>query len=198
MIPSTVSAWIAPVSHEAGRQSVLFRDRRYGLDLSALAPFDDNDLVWLSRPVGVEALRAEPQRLWTTDCARMAARDAETPYRAERTFTLSGTGVDGLVCWFTAEMPGGGVLSNGPGCPPTHWGQFLFPLARTAGLKAGDTLPIGFHNLPWGSYGSHHIWAARVDGRLEVHDSRRSRRAAWGPPWRIHQPPALAGSTGGA
>lgn len=189
MIPSVVTAWLAPVHHPAGRDAIALRTQPYGLDLSALAPFSPDEAVWLPAGVAPDDLRAEPQSLWSVDCRAMPADDARTPFAAELTFRLTGDGVDGVVAWFAAEMPGAGVLSNAPGHPRTHWGQLLFPLANAHETHAGDELQIGFHNVPWGSLGSQHIWACRVGDRpLEVHDTRRGGRAAGAPPWRVYQP----------
>lgn len=187
IIPSVVTAWLAPVQHPAGFEAAQFHDRPYDLDLSSLAPFTADEAVWL--PAGVQPgdLCSAPQQLWTIDCATMNAADARTPYAAELTFQLSRGGVNGVVAWFSAEMPGGGVLSNGPGDARTHWGQLFFPIFNAHATQSGDALQIGFHNVPWGALGSQHIWASRVgDGPREVHDTRRIGRSA--PPWRIYQP----------
>lgn len=197
MIPSAVTAWIAPVEHEAGAQAVAFRGPTYGLDLSPLAPFDADEAVWVPGSLDPATLRAEPQALWTTECATMPAARARLPYAAELRFRLTAPGVNGLVTWFEAEMPGAPALSNAPGEPATHWGAFLFPLAQVSEAPAGASLSVGFHNVPWGEYGSHHIWAAGTDGRLEVHDTRRARRTSWLPPWRVYQP-APAGAYAGS
>ena len=186
LIPSVVTAWLAPVCHNAAQEAMQFRTRPYSLDLSALAPFTPHQAIWLPRSVSAEALRAEPQRLWVTDCATMPAAQARTPYAAELSFQLEGGGVNGVVVWFSAEMPGAAVLSNGPGQPATHWGQFLFPIANAQGCAAGDVLHIGFHNVPAAVFGSHHLWSSRVPGQpFEVHDTRRNPRAGWEPPWRV-------------
>ncbi len=184
LIPSVVTAWLAPVHHKAGRQATLFRTNSYGLDLSTLSPASPNQVMWLPEGAAEGDLRATPQRLWVTDCATMPAGQARTPYAAELTFQVNGP-VNGAVAWFSAEMPGAAELSNGPGLPSTHWGQFLFPIANAQSIEAGSELGIGFHNVPAAAFGSHHIWASRVAGQpLEVHDTRRNPSAAWEPPWR--------------
>lgn len=185
MIPARVTAWLAPVAHDAAQETVQFRSQPYGLNLSALAPVTDHQAIWLPRGVNQDALRAEPQRLWVTDCATMPAAEARRPHAAELCFQLDGGGVNGVAVWFSAEMPGAKVLSNAPGRPATHWGQFLFPIANAQGCVAGDRIEIGFHNVPAAVYGSHHLWASRVPGQpLEVHDTRRNPRADSEPPWR--------------
>jgi SAM-dependent methyltransferase len=186
MIPSVVTAWLAPARHDAGVEARQFHDRPYGLNLASLAPFVLDEAVWLPAGVQPTDLCSPPQPLWTVDCATMSAADARTPYAAELTFTLTRDGVNGVVAWFSAEMPGADVLSNGPGEAPTHWGQLFFPIFNATAAQPGETLQIGFHNVPWGSLGSQHIWASRVgDGPREVHDTRRTGR--WAPPWRVYQ-----------
>lgn len=187
MIPSVVTAFLAPVCHPAAKSANQFLDRPYGLDLSALAPFSPHQAVWLPSPVSAGALRAEPAALWIVDCAEMPSTEAHTPYAAELSFELTDGGVNGLVAWFEAQMPGADMLSNGPDQPATHWGQFLFPIANAQDFAAGDRLDVGFHNVPASLYGSHHIWASRgKDGDLEVHDTRRHPYAGWEAPWRAY------------
>jgi protein arginine N-methyltransferase 6 len=188
LIPSAVTAWAAPVWHEAGKDAIAFHTRPYGLDLSMLAPYSHDQAVWLPNGAGVEDLRAAPQALWHTDCATMPAAEARTPYAAELSFRLDRGGVNGLITWFSSEMPGAAPLCNAPGRPGTHWGQLLFPLGNAGASAAGDELKIGFHNVPAGHFGSHHIWSLQANGRpFEVHDTRRHARANREPPWRVFQ-----------
>ena len=185
MIPSLVTAWIAPVAHEAARQATALHNRPYGLDLSPLAPFSLEQAIWLPRGVRKDELRAEPQKLWVTNCSTMSAIDAGRPHAAELKFVVQGSGVNGLVTWFSAEMPGASELCTGPSGSATHWGQFLFPIANAYKLAEGDEFSVGFHNVPGGQFGSHHIWASQVAGpEREVHDTRRHPRANMEPPWR--------------
>jgi SAM-dependent methyltransferase len=185
MIPSRVTAWIAPVSHEAAQQAIALHTRPYGFDLSPLAAFSLDQAIWLPKGLREDQLRGEPQRLWVTDCATTPALEASRPHAAELRFRLNGSGVNGVVTWFSAEMPGAGVLCTGPGEPATHWGQLLFPIANAHRLTEGDELAVGFHNVPGGLFGSHHIWASQIDGEArEVHDTRRHPRANMDPPWR--------------
>lgn len=186
MIPSITVSWIAPVYHEAGVTATAFHQRPYGLDLSALDPFGLDDAVWLPNGADPEDLRADPQKLWSSDPARMTVAEARAPYAAQLTFTLARSGVNGVVAWFSAQMPGGGELSNAPGKPATHWGNFLFPIANASGAQAGDALQVGLHCVPSPRGGSHHLWSCRVnDGPLEVHDTRRKPRLPTEPPWRV-------------
>jgi precorrin-6B methylase 2 len=196
LIPSSVTAWLAPVAHEAAAEAIALHARPYDLDLSPLAPFSLDEAVWL--PAGVDAgdLRAEPMPLWVTDVASMPALSAQRPYAADLAFVIDEPGVNGLAAWFAAEMPGAAPLSNAPGQPLTHWGQFLFPIAGAGALEPGDTLEVGFHNVP-APVGSHHIWAVRVGDALEVHDTRRLRRAYGMPPWRVYQEAVQPGPTSG-
>jgi SAM-dependent methyltransferase len=186
MIPGPVTAWAAPVEHPAGAEAVLFHSRRYGLDLSALAGFSLDEIVALPSGTAVADLRAEPLPLWVVDPATISLADASSPFRAAVTFELAGNGVNGLVVWFSATMPGAQELSNGPGRQPTHWGQFLFPLAHVSHAVAGDELQVTVECVPAGARGSHHAWSARVAGGVgEAHDSRRRPQSAAAPPWRV-------------
>ena len=174
-------------SNTGAEQALQLRGRPYGLDLSALAPFSPHEVVWLKEPVSAEALRAEAMPLWVSDCATMPAAEARSPYAAELSFPLTGTGVNGFAAWFEAQMPGTEPLSNAPGQPAMHWGQFLFPVANAADFVAGERLEVGFHNVPASLLGSHHIWASRgKDGAMEVHDTRKHSDAGSRVPWRAY------------
>ena len=189
LIPGVVTAWIAPVFNAAGVEATAFRTPAYGLDLTALAPFGLDEAVWIPSGVAEEELQADPQRLWATDPASMPAAQARHPYAAQLTFSVRGR-VNGLVAWFSAEMPGASELTNDPASPSTHWGQFLFPLASAAAAGPGDGLHIGFHCVPSVAGGSHFLWSAQIgNGSLEVHDTRRVMRPPTAPPWRIYATP---------
>jgi precorrin-6B methylase 2 len=188
LIPGAVTAWLAPVFAAAGAEATAFQSPAYGLDLTALAPFEHNEAVWLPDGVEEHELRASPQPLWVTDPASMPAVEAASPYAAELTFTVSGP-VNGLAAWFSAELPGTGALTNGPGAPATHWGQFLFPIANAAAAAAGEQVAVGFHCVPNPLGGSHFLWSSQVGGGpLEVHDTRRAARPPAAPPWRVYAP----------
>lgn len=191
LIPDTVTSWAAPAAHPAGQEAVELHTRPYGLDLTPLAPFSLDQAVWIPASVPAGSLRAEPQPLWVVRTATMSTPAAWAPFRADCSFRLDGGGVNCLAVWFSASMPGAHPLSNGPGQPATHWGQFLFPLASVGDLGAGDELRITFECLPadWG--GADHRWSASSGaGGVETHDTRRSRRRAWAPPWRVAHPDA--------
>ncbi|MFM7511933.1 MAG: 50S ribosomal protein L11 methyltransferase [Cyanobium sp.] len=188
MIPATATAWLAPVDHPASREAIFFAARPYDLNLGVLDPFPGEQAVCLANGIDTQSLAGEPQMMWETNCSTMAASQASKPYVAHLTFQLSGP-VSALAAWFSAEMPGIDPLSNAPGQPRTHWGIMLFPVASALSCKAGDRLHVEFHCVPGGPYGSNHIWAVRVDdGPLEVHDTRRSPRAGYEPPWRVYDP----------
>jgi SAM-dependent methyltransferase len=188
MIPATVTAWLAPVDHPASREAMFFASRQYDLNLRVLDPFPGEQAVCLANGIERRWLAGEPQMMWETNSSTMVASTASTPYVADLTFTLTGP-ASALAAWFHAEMPGIDPLSNAPGQPRTHWGIMLFPIGSSLSCKAGDVLHVGFHCVPGGAYGSHHIWAVRVgDGPLEVHDTRRSPVAGYEPPWRVYDP----------
>ncbi|MCU1408104.1 MAG: prmt6 [Microbacteriaceae bacterium] len=188
LIPGAVTAWIAPVFHPAGVEATAFRSRSYGFDLTALAPFGPDEAVWLPDGVTEGDLQAEPKKLWVTDPATLPAAYARQPFASQLTFDLRGP-VNGLAAWFSAEMPGAAQLTNAPGSPLTHWGQFLFPIANTVDAVSGDQLHVGFHCVPSPLGASQYLWSSQVgDGALEVHDTRRVARPPAAPPWRIYLP----------
>ncbi len=188
LIPGPVTAWIAPVFDPAGVEATAFHSRAYGLDLTALAPFGPDEAVWLPDGVDPDELQAEPQQLWVTDPATMPAPQASRPFAAQLSFGVRGP-VNGLATWFSAEMPGAAQLTNGPGSPRTHWGQFLFPVANAAEARSGDRLDVGFHCVPFPPGGSQYLWSSQIGGGpLEVHDTRRLVRPPTAPPWRIYAP----------
>lgn len=187
VIPATVVTWMAPAWHPAGEEAVTFHGPRYDLNLSALAPYSLDEAVWVPENVAPEQLRAEPSALWSIHPATTPVAAAMRPLVAETSFELTGDGVNGLVTWFTAEMPGTTPLSNAPGEPLTHWGQFLFPLASTADARAGERLRVEFQGIPPRAGPADHVWRVHRDGQPpEVHDSRRSPRPPGEPPWRIY------------
>ena len=184
MIPGAVAAHVAPVHHPAAESGRRFLRPAYGLDLRALAPPVPDEPVWVPEGVSQDDLRAEPQRVWVTDPRRMPAPQARRAFAARRVFVLRGP-VNALAAWFSAAMPGAPCLTDGPGAPRTHWGQYLFPIANGAVAGPSDRLEVGFGCLPtpWG--GSHFMWASRLnDGATEAHDTRR------GPGWPGRRPPA--------
>ncbi len=187
MIPGQVTAWIAPVSHEVGQAAIEFHDRPYDLNLTALAPYDINEPVWLPQGVLGTELCAEPAVLWSVDPLTLPLAEAVEPYAAELNFTLTKDGVNGLATWFTAKMPGAGDLSNAPDAPMTHWGHFLFPIVSAVDARVGARLPIRFHNVPRREGGSNHLWSVHdTEGTLlEDYDTRRLSRHPADPPWRI-------------
>jgi SAM-dependent methyltransferase len=184
MIPGEVTAWIAPAWHPAGADAFRFRTNEYGVNLIALAPFHPDQIVWLPTGSQTSDLRANPQPLWIINPLLTPAADAVRPFAAQLTFEVSGP-FNCLVTWFSAELPGEVSLTNGPGAPPTHWGQFLYPVANGADATPTDRLDVGFHCVPKPGGGSDQLWASQVNsGALEVHDSRRVPRPPGMPPWR--------------
>ncbi len=186
LVPARTTTWIAPVAHPIAADAIRFHDRPYGLDLSAMAPHDLDQVVWMPDGLDLSHLRAEPARVWDIDLQQMPVAEATRPYAAEVVFELSAGGVNALAPWFTAEVADGGVLTNAPGAASTHWGHFLFPVVTASGLGAGDRLEIGFHNVPASGGGSDHLWSVHSGTTLlEAHDTRRLRRTANEQPWRV-------------
>lgn len=188
VIPGSVTTCAAPVFHSAADEVLGYHDRsRYGLDLSALAPFPLDEAVCLPAGADSASLRAGGAALWSVDPMTASTAEAASPFAGAATFTVDGP-VNGLLVWFSAEMPGAEPLTNGPGAPVTHWGQFLFPFLNGSTLTTGGQLRVEFHCVPTPGPGSHHIWSTQVGGGpREVHDTRRVPRPPYAPSWRVSE-----------
>ncbi len=183
MIPGATTVWLAPVYSAAGQEAAAFHAPTFGVDLSMLAPYTMDEMVWLPTGATPADVRAEPKPLWTSDPATMSPRRARMPYVGEVDYVLDGP-VNGLVIWFSADMPGTECLSTEPGVS-THWGNFLLPIGCASDAAAGDPLHVRFQCIPTPAGGSEHAWSARLgNGPVEVHDTRRHRRHPATPPWR--------------
>jgi hypothetical protein len=131
--------------------------RHLGRPLARAHLVDASDLVFLAEPtVGYTATARDAAPLpsvvarlaWdgTHDAPpfRMALLD---PHRWERVpASTVPTSVDGLACYFTADLYGGVLIDTrhtSPGRTAFHWEAFLLPLAPEAAC------PPGSPRLPW-------------------------------------------------
>jgi SAM-dependent methyltransferase len=182
MLPGRVVSWLAPVwLGESARESAYFRSRPHDLDLELIGELAAQQIAWPRAGVHPGQLRADPLALWRVDVARCPLGAATRTLAARLTFTADGAGaLNGLAAWFEAGFGGGIALTNAPWAPPTHWGQFVFPLARTYRLAAGTTIQATFRCIPGGPGYCEHAWSVKV-GRApwEHHDTRDGGGSAW-------------------
>ena len=183
ILPDVVTAWMAPVWCQKRQEETEFFGRRpFGIDLSLLAAGTADSVLWVREGLRPEELAAEPLPLWTVETNRYPTEKAQLPFRATLNFRLRGTArVNGLAAWFRAEFGDDLVLTNAPGSPRTHWGQYVFPLCETLTLEHGSVLTAVFTCLPSGPGYCNHAWSVRVGaGPCESHDTRLGA----GPQWR--------------
>jgi hypothetical protein len=148
--------------------------RPYDLDLSLVGDPEAETVTWSWLPTAPESLATEPYPMWTTDVYAMPAEGASQPLAVSASVTANRAArVNALMTWFTAEFGGDITLTNAPVAPPTHWGQYLFPLDRNLDVTEGTPLKLEFACLPVRPGESAFTWAVRLgDDPWERHDSR--------------------------
>jgi SAM-dependent methyltransferase len=178
LLPDGVVSWLAPVWIDALDH---FHGAPYGLDLAPIAPSDPHEIAWSRDGLAPDAIRARPLPLWRIDLASFPAWRAREPFRAALAFEAEAPStVNGLAAWFQAGFSGAGTLSNAPGAPRTHWGQFVFPLQRPRAVRSGDRIEVRFSCIPAGPGFCQHAWSARVaGGAWEHHDTRLGAGPLW-------------------
>jgi len=180
MLPQMVTAWMAPVwNSELEFDLNLRRGRVYGLDLQLVAEPTVQEVTWARRAVTDADFIAMPQSMWVTDVYRYETEQARLPFRASLTFTPVRAGkINALTAWFTAEFGAGISLTNAPGAPATHWGQYLFPLRETVEVTHETPIAVTFSCMPVAPGYCAQAWSIQVGERpWEHHDSRGSRRS---------------------
>jgi protein arginine N-methyltransferase 1 len=138
IIPGSIELMVAPV--ETPDALDLLDDwtkKMYALDLSPVRAVVANNLLWinllpnmfLSRPATM--IRSELAKVKSTDIA------------GESVFVAGRDGlVQGLGCWFKAELVPGIAISNDPSPKDSSWTQILLPLERPLPVSAGDRLHV--------------------------------------------------------
>lgn len=165
MLPSKVSAWLAPCALATACETGFFRNQPYGFELGPLAEYSVHDLLLRRYQVRPEDLVCAAALLWRTDCAALPARQALEPSSCKLRFECrEAREVNALVGWFEAELAAGVVLTNAPDAPETHWGQLTLPLAQRIGVVAGDRLDVQVACIPRTPGISDWSWSLRVNG----------------------------------
>lgn len=132
---------------------------------------------WAAAGVPAECLLASGQALWNTEMASIPAAQAALPFRGSTQWLARRAGwLEGLVTWFEAGFGAGITLSNAPGAPATHWGQFVFALERPMLLRSGSVIEAQLSTIPVAPGYCHHAYSVRVDhGPWQHQDTRGSR-----------------------
>ena len=143
MIPSKVTAMIAPVAPAQRTERSYFVNQPYGLDLSALCESDLSELLMVRRRIVTRDFAAPAQAAWVSDVLADGPESVRAPYEAKLSFAIKkATKVTALAGWFKAELAPKVELSNAPDAPDTHWGQMLMPLENELDLSSGDALNV--------------------------------------------------------
>lgn len=174
LIPSSVTAWMAPVTTDLRSDARFFIDRPYGLDLSPLAEPSIHELLMIRRRIRPSDLAAPAQKMWINEVATDLPTSVSQPYRAELRFTLNKDAkVSALGAWFTSDLASGIHLSNAPDAPETHWGQLMLPLNNELSLKKGDVLEAEIIAQSVNPGPLHFAWSVRVnDNPWQKHDTQ--------------------------
>lgn len=161
MLPSIVSARLALLGNTEAETSL--GGRR-----------NDRSLAWSRLGLMPEELLSEGATLWTTDTRTFPIERSSMPFRARVDLVAQNTGtVEALTAWFECELVPGVSLTNRPGAPATHWGQFVFRLPRPFPIQEGAAVKVRFDSIPAGPGFSHYAWSLQDRcGQWQHGDSR--------------------------
>jgi SAM-dependent methyltransferase len=177
LLPETVTAWIAPVWNKDLDLDITLRSGRpYDLDLTLIADPEAEETSWSYCTVSPDTFAAEPQAMWSTDVREISLADASETFKATATFSAGQRGrFNALTTWFTAGFGNDITLTNAPTAPPTHWGQYLFPLNEPVSLTEGTAIGVEFACIPAGPGYCSFVWSVRIDDRpWEHHGTSRT------------------------
>ena len=168
LLPEQVSAHMAPLCDA----------NAYSAPLGGDDPMRFTAMRWAAAGVPAECLLASGQTLWNTDMASIPAAQAALPFRGSAQWLARRAGwFEGLVTWFEAGFGADITLSNAPGAPATHWGQFVFALERPLLVRSGSWIEAQLSTIPVAPGYCHHAYSVRVDhGPWQHHDTRGRRR----------------------
>jgi protein arginine N-methyltransferase 1 len=119
----------------------------YTLDFSPVLDVVANNLLWIELQPKMFLSRPETM-------IRIKSVEVEsTDFAVENVFVAGRDGlVQGLGCWFRAELVPGITISNGPSLEKSSWTQILLPLEQPLHVSAGDQLHV---QLQASSNGTH-------------------------------------------
>jgi len=138
IIPASVALVVVPLEIPDGYE--LFNDwtnELYTLDLTPVRHVVANNLLWIS---------LQPKMFLGQPATVIQAKPAvveSTNITGQTTFVAKRDGaVQGLGCWFRAELATGISITNEPGMEKGSWTQILLPLERPVAVSAGDQLHV--------------------------------------------------------
>ena len=172
MLPDQVTVWLAPVSNQDLEQDRHFwLSQPYDLEMSLIG----EDLPTSMQDVSPQGILAEPAKLWSLEMVDFPLGEAVRPLTADLTFCIDRDAVvKALASWFWADFGDGLVLTNAPGAPETHWGQFLAPLRYPHPVSVGSLLQVKFASIPGTTGYSETAWSVRLGSEAWLnHDTRK-------------------------
>ncbi len=172
MLPDRVTVLLAPVSsQDLDQERNFWLNRPYDLDMSLLG----KDIPTSMQDVSPQEMLAEPAGLWSLEMLDFPLEEAARPLTADLTFRIDRDAVvNALASWFWADFGDGLVLTNAPGAPDTHWGQFLAPLRHPQAVESGSLLQVKFASIPSSSGYSETAWSVRLGSAPWLdHDTRK-------------------------
>ena len=138
LIPGFIDLVAAPVELAEGDH--LLNDwtkEIFALDYSPVTGLVSNNLV--QRNLSPGSFLGEPAALLRADMAKIQSANIE----GQGAFVANRNGVvQGLGCWFEAELAPGIIISNSPPLKTPNWTQILLPLERPIEVSKGDTLKV--------------------------------------------------------
>jgi protein arginine N-methyltransferase 1 len=160
IIPGSVELIVAPVETPDGFG--LFNDwtkEMYTLDLSPVRTVVANNLLWINLLPNMFLSR--PATVIRTELAKVKSADIA----GKSVFVAGRDGlVQGLGCWFKAELVPGITISNDPSQRGSSWTHILLPLERPLPVSAGDRLHV---RLQASANSAHWKWQVS-NGRHEI------------------------------
>ncbi|MFC1631446.1 50S ribosomal protein L11 methyltransferase [Candidatus Omnitrophota bacterium] len=153
ILPQRVTAWMAPIWDSTLDSDMRFwRGHPYGVDLSSMADGKAQEMLMCQMHLSEDNSLSEPQQMWTTDVYNFSTENARAPFKTSLSFLIKREGkFSALSTWFQAEFDAGLILTNEPGAPQTHWGQYVFPLEHTIKVKSGTKIEVEFTCEPKGN-----------------------------------------------
>lgn len=183
MVPAQVTAFLAPASDQSVDATLgFFRRQPYGINLDPIAIRTANEVHNAMHHVTGSTLLATPQPLWHSDAYTDTPETAAGPWTAELSFPITRSGtVSALSAWFSADLHGNTILTNGPDAPRTHWGRSVMPLLTPLPVTAGMTLHVRFACRPATHNLCHTEWSVSTDAnQWQVHAGRQGCTASPG------------------
>jgi len=166
IIPHSVELIVAPTEFPEAFDFLDDWTRQlYTLDFSTVGAVVANNLVWDN--LSPRSFLSQPATVAQAEMATVKSSDIA----GEGRFIASRDGlVQGLGCWFKAELVPGIIISNRPPMETSNWTQILLPLERPLGVSAGDHINVRIQASDNGAQ-----WKWQVsNGRQEIGEISQS------------------------